>query len=1281
MDTDETTPRYALGIDVGGTFTDIVCRGSDGSVRLAKVPTSRGNPSQAVLAALDMARDAWGVRPEAIIRFTHGTTAATNAMLERKGARVGLITTQGFKDVLEIGRQMRHRMYDLILQPETPVFLAPGRRRKEVRERISAQGDVVIPLDEASIRTAVTELAQQDVEAIAVCLLFSFLNPAHEHRVRQIVNEMLPGLPVSLSCEVDPAFREYERTCITAFDACIKPVVSDYLADMEAGLRRIGVPAPLQVMQSRGGLATSAVARQRPVRLFLSGPAAGVIGGLEAGLAAGFADQITVDIGGTSCDIALISDGRPLIRSEGVIDGFSVRVPMVDVTAIGAGGGSIAWLDAAGTLRVGPESAGSEPGPACYGRGGERPTVTDASVVLGYIDPATFAGGSLRLVPEFAQEAICRHIAEPLGISIEQAALGIHRVLNAQMAEAIRLISIGRGIDPRGHALVPLGGAGPMHATALAEELGMRAIVVPPHPGVLAAAGLLGAPVEHEVAAAFPRALADVTPAEVREALRQLDERCADLMRREGDGEVAISHYADICYIGQSHHLEVPLDLSAPDALARAWRDFQAVHDRIHGHHTDSPARIVNLRSVHRRAGPRVATSDPVPSWRGLSGPPVAARVDGDGPDRPRHHGEATIVPAADHVGVHAAALVIDTPCDPARRPIRVRQAAEPVEAGIWQRDRITREQRIPGPAVIEQADTTILVEPGWTARLIDSGALLIERDGDAMPFADDAHDPVTMEVIRHRLEGIAEEMQSTLLRSSFSPIVKEGLDASAGLFTADGSTLAQACAIPIHLATLIPVMRRVIETFPPATMHPGDIYIMNDPYLGGTHLPDIAVIQPILTEGRLLGFAAAMTHHQDMGGLTPGSVPTNATEVFQEGLRIPLLKLRDQGVPNDTLVAMIRQNVRIPDIVMGDIHAQVAACSIGARRMQAIAARHDADGLAGLFRALLDRSETMTRQALSRIPEGTYRYVDFLDNDGIELDKPIRIEVAVTVRDATLLVDFSGTSPQVRGPLNCVPSGSLAAACFAIRAVTDPTIPTNGGCFRPISLHLPPGSLVNPAEPAPVNARTSTIKRIAGSIISALADALPDRVPAASAGEMLMVAFGGRTSADTPFVIGDLVAGGSGASLRTDGVDVIETDATNCMNLPAEAIEMEAPIRLNRVGLAADSGGRGAHRGGLGTVRDYEMLADGISFTHRGERHFSQARGAAGGSDGARAHSVIIRADGGTETIPSKIVSRLHRGDRVVIQTAGGGGHGAADDRDPRLVAVDLADGKITAA
>jgi len=540
--------------------------------------------------------------------------------------------------------------------------------------------------------------------------------------------------------------------------------------------------------------------------------------------------------------------------------------------------------------------------------------------------------------------------------------------------------------------------------------------------------------------------------------------------------------------------------------------------------------------------------------------------------------------------------------------------------------------------------------------------------------------DPITIEVVRHKLDGIANEMQSTLLRSSFSPIVKEGLDASASLFTTDGTTLAQSCSIPIHLATLIPAVAEIIKTYPTERMKDGDIFILNDPYAGGTHLPDIAVVTPIFHREKLIALAGAMTHHQDVGGMSAGSVPTNATEIYQEGLRIPPLKLRDAGVMNDTLVRMIRQNVRIPDTVMGDLNAQVAATTVAARRLDALSDRYGHNQLAAIFDELLIRSEEMTRKALRAIPSGTYRFVDYLDNDGIELERQIRIEVAVTVKDGDIEFDFAGTSEQVKGPLNCVPSGSLAAACFAVRALTDASIPTNGGCFRPVKLRLPAGSLVNPEAPAPVNARTSTIKRITGCMIGALAPLLPGKVPAAAAGELLVMAFGGR-SRGKPYVVGDLVASGGGAAQGHDGVDVVETDATNCMNLPAEAMEMEAPIRIHRVALREDSGGPGEFRGGLGVVREYEILEGEVAFSHRGERHFSAAPGAAGGLPGAMARSVIMRSDGSKVEIPSKIVTTLEKGDRLLVETAGGGGYGAPRRRAREAVAADVANGKVSAA
>jgi N-methylhydantoinase A/oxoprolinase/acetone carboxylase beta subunit len=437
-------------------------------------------------------------------------------------------------------------------------------------------------------------------------------------------------------------------------------------------------------MQSRGGIASSYVARKRPVRLFLSGPAAGVIGGRTVGRSIGIEDVITVDIGGTSSDIALISRGKAMIAGEGVIDTFPVRVPMVDVNAIGAGGGSIAWIDAAGSLKVGPHSAGSEPGPACYGRGGEQPTVTDASVVLGYLDPDYFAGGMLKLQPELARAAIEKHIAQPLGMSVEQAALGIHRVVNANMAEGIRLVSVGRGIDPRQFALLPLGGGGAVHANALARELGMRRIIVPLHPGVLSATGLLEAPVEHEASMAFPQRLADTDRSALRDAYIRLDAQCRELMAAEGiePEQVRISYYADVCYIGQSYHLEIPVNTDASDPMAKLYADFLEAHDRIYGHSTDAPAKLVNLRAIHQATvAMPIEERDYAPNGR-----------------RPLK----------------------------SERKILAGTGSGYITAKVYERHALPLGTLVEGPAIIEQSDTTIVVEPGWRAEVGKDGNLLI---------------------------------------------------------------------------------------------------------------------------------------------------------------------------------------------------------------------------------------------------------------------------------------------------------------------------------------------------------------------------------------------------------------------------------------------------------------------------------------------------------------------------------------------------------------------------
>lgn len=680
------TGRLEIGVDIGGTFTDVVTREPGKNIRFFKLPTTRTDPSEAVVAALKHMKAEWGLQPSDLVKFAHGTTIATNAVLERKGAAIGIITTKGFRDVLEIGRQSRRQMYDVVLQPQPPVFLAPRRFRQEVSERVSPAGEILTALDESELKQAVDRLVEGGVQSVAIVFLFAFANPAHEQRAKQLISEWHPHLSISISSEVDPHFREYERTVATAFDAYVKPTVANYLERLEQSLKEENVSAPLQVMQSRGGLTVSEVARMRPIRLFLSGPAGGVVGGKIAGTSAHADNIITIDIGGTSADIALISKRKPLIRPEGVIGDYAVRVAMVDVNTIGSGGGSIARVEG-GSLRVGPHSAGSEPGPACYGRGGTQATVCDASVILGYLDPDYFAGGSLKLKPELAHQAVQETVAKPLGIPLENAALGIHRVLNAQMAEGIRAVSVRQGVDQREFSLMPLGGAGGLHATALASELQMTKVVIPRIPGVLAAAGLLAAPIEHEVSAAFSQPLAQLPIDAVKQVLDRLDEAASKLMRAERvqPDEISVTYYADICFIGQSYSLEINFDPEAPNLSERLYEDFLVAHDRIYGHAVRVPAKLVALRAIHQAAG-----SDTIDEMR---------------------------VPPSD------AAIDLGT------RKIWVSGYDQPVEARVLRREALPAGFKFSGPAILQQSDTTTLVEPGWNG-LVDEAANVILTKG-----------------------------------------------------------------------------------------------------------------------------------------------------------------------------------------------------------------------------------------------------------------------------------------------------------------------------------------------------------------------------------------------------------------------------------------------------------------------------------------------------------------------------------------------------------------------
>ena len=546
--------------------------------------------------------------------------------------------------------------------------------------------------------------------------------------------------------------------------------------------------------------------------------------------------------------------------------------------------------------------------------------------------------------------------------------------------------------------------------------------------------------------------------------------------------------------------------------------------------------------------------------------------------------------------------------------------------------------------------------------------------------MADRAINPVTLEVIRNRLDAIAQEMQDALVRSGYSNIIKEGHDCSAALFDRFGEAMAQATALPAQLGVLAPAVQRILAKYPAEEMQDGDIFILNDPYDGGTHLPDIALVGPVIHDGVLEGLTATIAHHQDVGGKTPGSLPTDATDIFQEGLRIPPLHLYEAGRPVVALHAMIERNVRLPDIVFGDLRAQMSAMHVGRTRLLDLIRAHGAAEVRLCVAELLDRAEMLTRRAIATIPSGRYTFEDYLDDDGIDRDELVRFRATVHVQDGTLHVDFTGSSPQTKGPINVDHSALLSSVYYVVRALADPSAPNNGGVYRAVKLTLPEASVVSPRHPAPVNGRTIAMKRVTDALFGALVQAMPGRLPAAPSGLVRVMVFGGTDPATgRRYVCTDFSTGGTGGQPDADGVDALETDIANTMNMPAESLELHYPVRVHRNALWQDSAGAGEWRGGLGVEREIEILRGNVVMILREDRHRTRAWGLQGGHPSALAKAEIVSASGERRSIPSKGVYTLHAGDRIHCWASGGGGYGDPLRRDPLLVAQDVLNSKIS--
>jgi N-methylhydantoinase B len=542
-----------------------------------------------------------------------------------------------------------------------------------------------------------------------------------------------------------------------------------------------------------------------------------------------------------------------------------------------------------------------------------------------------------------------------------------------------------------------------------------------------------------------------------------------------------------------------------------------------------------------------------------------------------------------------------------------------------------------------------------------------------------DTIDPITLEVLRNRFDAIAAEIQFTLLRVAYSVILKEGEDCSAAIFNARGEIIAQSTALPQHMGAFIPALARIIAEYPLHNMRAGDVYTMNDPHDGGTHLPDLIIAAPAVVDARIVAFSVCLAHQEDFGGKVPGSMPTDSTEIYQEGLIVPPLKLYDAGRPDATLFKMIERNVRLPRQVLGDIGAQVSAVTVGCQRIVDLCRSEGTDKVLAYMDHLLDYAERRTRAAIAAIPDGIYRFTDYMDNDGIALDRRVPITIAITIKGSSAMVDYAGTSAQVRGPINAPISGARASAYFAFRCVTDAEIPNNHGCYRPIEVAVPKGCLLNPSLGAPVAIRAHTLKRAADTVLGALVQAVPGRVPAAPAGSISCVSFGGRRDDGALYGLSDLIAGGSGARPQLDGIEALDTDVSNCMNVPVEAIEMSYPLRVLHYRLRCDGGGVGRMRGGMGVDRALMVTAGEVVASYRSERHYTSPWGLFGGRAAPRWETRVQRRDGSVEAIASKARLTLSEGDVLRVLTGGGGGYGDAFERPPEAVLADVLDGKVS--
>ena len=1187
-------------------------------------------------------------------QIVHGTTLVTNAIIERRGCKLGLLTTEGFRDILEMGTEQRYDIHDLFLQFPAP--FAPRHRRLGIVERMSHAGEVITPIDLDQARQAVAGLVADGVDAIAVCLLHSYANPAHEIALLDLIRAEHPGIQVTLSSEVHPVLREYERSATTAANAYVQPLMSGYVRKFVDAFTAESFDGRFHLIQSSGGLTAPETAVALPIRFLESGPAGGAQATAFLGAALGRPDILSFDMGGTTAKACLIQNGRPDIApmlEAGRVhrfkkgSGVPVHAPVVDMIEIGAGGGSIARVDQLGLLKVGPDSAGADPGPACYGQGGTEPTVTDAILTLGYLDPGYFLGGEMALDTGAAETAITG-LGAGLGLGPAETAWGIYDLVCENMAGAARVHIVEKGRDPRRYAMVAMGGAGPLHAARVARKLGIREVIVPPASGAASALGFLASPPSFAHSRSLPVDLEQIDLAQVNAMLTEMEEEGrARLAETAGEIDTTVEREAEMRLIGQMHEITVPLPAGDLDAAAldRLVADFRGRYQELYTHLYDGARiEIINWRVTCSGPTPRPATR--------LETPP---RKDGGATTRRAYFAEA---------GGYLDAAVRD------------RYALSPGD-------------RIEGPAIIEERECTTIVPPGDAVVVDDVLNLRLEiaeaRAGEVVVSAETAleeavakieADPVGLEIMWQRMINIAEESWHTVIRTAFSLIIGEAQDFACEILDAKGRQIAHSPrAMPVFNLTLPMAVRAMIERHPAQTLKPGDVLVTNDPWACAGHLFDIAIVVPVFHEQRIVAYVGIVGHVSDIGGTKD---ELSAREIYDEGLQIPPMKLYKAGEPNEDLFELMRENVRRPDQVLGDVHALVAAGQTGAERIKEFITEYGMHDLEALATVVQARAESAMRKAIRVLPDGVYDSV--VEADGV--GEIMRYPIQITVEGDEISVDFAGAPPQTAiGGSNCTLSYTQAHATYPLKCIFSPEIPGNAGCYRPMSVEAPLGSILNCERPAAVNTRVRTGWYVAPNIFAALAEAAPDQVQAFTGLPSSGLFYGkdkdGRFYSDHLFQ-----GGGQGAWSAKDGNSCL-LYPTSAANTSVELFETRVPAMVIRKEYTPDSGGPGRRRGGLGQTLEARKLADDGLDCQVGlypQGVLTEIPGLFGGRPGGRARAIVRHGHGGERDLGNGGLSMLkHPRETVELRIAGGAGYGRPSARAYDDIDRDLLEGYVT--